>query len=357
MLNDNCYVVVMAGGAGTRLWPLGTKDRPKHLLQLFDGKCLIERTIDKLKGHIPDDRIIVLTSVHYETLTKQILTQLPPENFICEPCVRDTASAIGLAATVIKQRCATATMIMLTADQIIEPADHFNTAIANAADFLEIHPEMLIAFGVEATSPNTLVGWQKLGDTHEFPGCKVSQIAAFVEKPDLARAQTYMADGGYCWNSGQFAWKAETILKEIEAYLPEAIPLLDQIGQAWNTASQDQVLNEVFPKMPKGSIDYGIMQKTLNACSIFLPCSWEDMGTHAALVEKIGVKDGSSLVSGKAIVTGEGNRVLSDTDQTVVVASDNVTVVVTDGVVYVGDNDTDIKALVNKVAAEAPDIL
>ena len=357
MLKDNCYVVVMAGGAGTRLWPLGNKNRPKHLLKVFNGKCLIELTIDKLKGHIPDDRIIVLTSVHYETLTKQILTQLPPDNFICEPCVRDTASAIGLAATVLKQRCATATMVMLTADQIIEPADQFNTAIANAADFLEAHPEMLIAFGVEATSPNTKVGWQKLGHTHAFPGCEVRQIAAFVEKPDLARAQTYMADGGYCWNSGQFAWKAATILKEIDAYLPDATGLLEQIGDAWNTASRQQVLNDVFPKMPKGSIDYGIMQKTPSACSIFLPCSWEDMGTHASLVEKIGSKQGDNLVSGKAIVTGSGNRLLANTDQTVVVASDNVTVVVTDNVVYVGNNNTDVKALVDNVAQKAPDIL
>ena len=123
MLDDCCYAVVMAGGAGTRLWPLSTQDCPKHLLKLFDGKCLIELTVEKLKGHIPEERIIILTSVNYRELTQQTLSQIPPENFVYEPCVRDTASAIGLAATVLKQRCASATMVMLTADQIIEPAE------------------------------------------------------------------------------------------------------------------------------------------------------------------------------------------------------------------------------------------
>ena len=118
MLSNDCYAVVMAGGAGTRLWPLSSRDVPKHFLKLFAGKSLIELTVDKLSGHIPDDRIIILTSVNYKTLARETLPQVPSENFVYEPCVRDTASAIGLAATVLKTRCATATMIVLTADQI-----------------------------------------------------------------------------------------------------------------------------------------------------------------------------------------------------------------------------------------------
>ena len=213
MLSDNCYAVVMAGGAGTRLWPLSSRDMPKHFLKLFGGRSLIELTVDKLSGHIPDDRILILTSVKYKAVAQQTLPQIPPENFVYEPCLRDTASAIGLAATVLKTRCPAATMIVLTADQIIEPADQFNTAIANAATFLELHPDQLVAFGVEAASPSTLVGWQKLGETVDFPGCEVRRIAAFTEKPELEIAQRYMNEGGYCWNSGQFAWKAETILQ------------------------------------------------------------------------------------------------------------------------------------------------
>ncbi len=347
----------MAGGAGTRLWPLSSKDKPKHLLKLFDGKCLIELTIEKLKNHIPDDRILVLTSVNHKKLTQQTLTHIPPENFIYEPCVRDTASAIGLAATVLKQRCEDATMIMLTADQIIEPADRFNTAIANAASFLESHPDMLVAFGVEAASANTLVGWQKLGDALDFPDCEVRRIVEFTEKPDLETAQRYMGAGNYCWNSGQFAWKAKAILKEITTHLPEASGFLKQIGAAWNTTSRDQVLSDLFPQMPKGSIDYKIMQKTNKACSIFLRCSWEDMGTHAALAGKIGAKHKSNIVLGKAVVTGTGNTVLNKTDQSVVVAHDNITVVVTDNTVFIGDPNTDMKALVESVAQQAPEIL
>jgi mannose-1-phosphate guanylyltransferase len=330
---------------------------PKHFLKLFDGRSLIELTVDKLSGHIPDDRIIILTSVKYREIAQQTLPQIPPENFVYEPCLRDTASAIGLAATVLKTRCATATMIMLTADQIIEPADGFNAAIGHAATFLESHPDQLVAFGVEAASPSTLVGWQKLGEPMDFPGCEVRKIAAFTEKPALEIAQGYMNEGGYCWNSGQFAWKAQTILREINTHLPETTALLNRIGEAWNTSAREQVLGELFPRMPKGSIDYKVMQKTKNACSILLPCSWEDMGTHAALAGRIGATRNGNVVSGKVVVTGTGNTVLADTDQCVVVASDNITVVVTDTTVFVGDRSTDMKALMEHVAREAPEIV
>lgn len=357
MLSDDCFAVIMAGGAGTRLWPLSSRDKPKHFLKLFEGQSLIELTVNKLRGHIPDDRILILTSVKYKTVAQQTLPQIPPENFVYEPCLRDTASAIGLAATVLQTRCPDATMIVLTADQIIEPADRFNTAIANAAAFLKLYPDQLVAFGVEAASPSTLVGWQKLGRIVDFPGCEVRRIAAFTEKPELEVAQRYMKEGGYCWNSGQFAWKAETILTEINEHLPDAIPLLTQIGQAWNTSTREQVLGEAYPNMPKGSIDYKVMQKTSIACSILLPCSWEDMGTHTALAEKIGEEHDNSIVMGKAVVQGAENIVLANTGQYVVVASDNLMVVVTDNTVFVGDRDTDMKALVEHVAQQAPEIV
>lgn len=357
MLPDDCYAVVMAGGAGTRLWPLSTQGRPKHFVKLFDGRSLIELTVGKLKDHVPDDRIIILTSVRYRELARQTMPQIPSENFIFEPCIRDTTSAIGLAATVLQERCEGATLVMLTADQIIEPAEAFNTALAQACSFLEAHPERLLAFGVEAASPSTLVGWQKLGERLDFPGCEVRKIVEFTEKPPLEVAQRYLAEGGYCWNTGQFAWKAATILEEIAAHLPEAGALLTKIGRAWNTGSREQVLNDLFPQMPRGSIDYKIMQKTGNACSILLPCRWEDMGTHAALAEKIGKAHNSNVTVGKTVVEGTGNRVVAATGQCVVVGTDNVIVVVTDNAVFVGDSNTDMKALVETVADQRPEVV
>jgi mannose-1-phosphate guanylyltransferase/mannose-1-phosphate guanylyltransferase/mannose-6-phosphate isomerase len=216
----------------------------------------------------------------------------------------------------------------------------------------------LVAFGVEAASPSTLVGWQKLGATVDFRDCEVKRIAAFTEKPQLEIAQRYMDEGGHRWNSGQFAWKAETILREINAYLPEAGPLLARIGEAWDTAERDRVLGELFPRMPKGSIDYKVMQKTSNACSVLLPCSWEDTGTHAALAGKVGSKSNNdNIVHGKAVVLGMENIVLANTDQYVVVASDSLTVVVTRDAVFVGDRNADMKALVEDVARRIPEIV
>ena len=211
-----------------------------------------------------------------------------------------------------------------------------------------------MAFGVEAAAPSTLVGWQKLGETVDFPGCEVRKSAAFTEKPEREIARQYTNAGGYCWNSGQFAWKAETILSEIDAHLPEATGLLTQIGQAWNTSAREQVLAELYPKMPKGSIDYRVMQKTRNACSILLPCSWEDMGTRAALASRISEKCGNNLVVGKALVPGKRNIILANTDQHVVVAADNLIVVITEDTVFVGDRNTDMKTLVEYVDEQEP---
>jgi mannose-1-phosphate guanylyltransferase len=205
---------------------------------------------------------------------------------------------------------------------------------------------------VEAASANTQVGWQKLGKTLGFPDCEVREIAAFTEKPDLAVAQRYMDEGGYCWNSGQFAWKAETILKEINTHLPATTPLLQEIGACWHTASRDRVLERLFPRMPKGSIDYEVMQKTDNACSICLSCRWEDMGTHVALAERICARQGTNLVSGRAVVMGTGNRVLNATNQSVVVTCDNMVVVVANNTVLIGTPDMNMKALVERVSPD-----
>ena len=190
----------------------------------------------------------------------------------------------------------------------------------------------------------------------DFTGCEVRKIVAFTEKPDLEVAQRYLSQGGYCWNSGQFAWKADAILKEIDTHLPAATALLTQIGEAWDTPSRQQVLDDVFPRMPKGSIDYKLMQKTHNACSILLPCSWEDMGTHAALAGRIGRQHDGNFVIGKAVIQGVENLILANTDQHIVVAADNLQVVVTDDAVFVGDRSTDMKALVELVARQAPEI-
>ncbi len=193
------------------------------------------------------------------------------------------------------------------------------------------------------------------------PGAEPVQHTFLLEQsqiePALAVAQEYLNQGGYCWNSGQFAWKAATILEEIDTCLPGSSESLAQIGAAWNSPEREQVLAEVYPQMPKGSIDYEVMQKTSRACSILLPCSWEDMGTHTALAQRVGKKEGQNLVMGKAVTPGAGNIVLANTDQTVVVARDDLTVVVTDDAVFVGDKDTDMKELMEIIAKQSPEIV
>jgi mannose-1-phosphate guanylyltransferase len=297
------YAVIMAGGTGKRLWPLSRKTRPKQVLKLFQGQNLLRLCFDRLSPIFDARNIIVLTNSGYADTVRESVTGLPFNNVISEPVVRDTTGAIGLAASILAKFDPDASMAVVTADQIIEPSDVFQQAIKDALAFVNANPDRLITFGINPTSPSTQLGYIKCSAPKKYPNCKneIFTVDSFKEKPSEETARRYLAEGKYFWNSGIFVWKAKTILALINKYLPDAMDPLRKIAAAWDGPHQDETLNDFFPKLPKISIDFAVMEKAPGVHAIKLDCRWLDLGSFAALADIIqSDKNNNIVVAGQS---------------------------------------------------------
>ncbi len=281
------YAVIMAGGTGKRLWPLSRRKRPKQVLKLLDGHTLLRRCFERLAPLFDTRNILVLTNAAYADLVRENLPDLPAENVIAEPAVRDTAGAIGLAAAVVAGYDPRATLAVVTADQVMQPHEVFQQAIKDALTFVDANPDNMITFGIKPTFPSTLLGYIKCVNPRKCPRCdnEIYNVEAFVEKPDQKTAQEYFDQGDYFWNSGMFVWKAKTILAQLDKFLPQATEPLSKIQAAWNGPDRRSTLEEWFPKLPAISIDYAVMEKARNVNAIRLDCRWLDLGSFAALAD------------------------------------------------------------------------
>ncbi|MHC5059616.1 MAG: mannose-1-phosphate guanylyltransferase [Planctomycetota bacterium] len=311
------YVVIMAGGTGKRLWPLSRQTRPKQVLKLLDGQTLLRRCFDRLTPIFDVRNIIVLTNAGYADLVRENLVELPYGNVIAEPAVRDTAGAIGLAASVLTKYDPNATMAVVTADQLIEPADVFENAMTDALAFINENEEALITFGIRPTFASRQLGYIELGAVQPCPNSagQVYVVDSFKEKPDSATAEEYVTSGQCCWNSGMFVWKARAILRNLHELLPACVEPLQRIQAEWDGPNQDETLKEWFLKMPKISIDFAVMEKAKNVYAIRLDCRWLDMGSFAALADIISSDENDNIVVA-------GHSELLDSKNNIVITED-----------------------------------
>ena len=293
------YVVVMAGGTGKRLWPLSRKKRPKQVLKIIDGQTLLWKCFQRLKPIFDVKNIIILTNAEYVDIVRENLPELPAENVIAEPAVRDTASAIGLAATVLTKRDSEATMAVVTADQLMEPDEIFQTAVKDALKFVNDNPESMITFGVKPSFADTQLGYIKCSDARKYAGCEneIYSVEAFREKPNEKTAKEYLNSGQYFWNAGMFVWKAKTILAHLAKFLPESVEPLGKISADWNSPNQQKTLNEWFVKLPKISIDYAVMEKAEKVFAIKLDCKWFDMGSFEAMADIVDCDENNNVAA------------------------------------------------------------
>jgi mannose-1-phosphate guanylyltransferase len=308
----------MAGGTGKRLWPLSREKRPKQVLKLIGGETLLRKCFDRLTPIFDKRNIIVLTNAGYADIIRENLPEVPYGNVIPEPAVRDTAGAIGLAATILTKFDPDATMAVVTADQLIEPAEVLQDAITDGLGFVNANPESIITFGIKPTFPSTQLGYIKLGEKAKADKCKntVSKVDCFVEKPDKEKAEGYLASGDYCWNSGLFVWKAKTVLDGIRENLPDAVEPLRRIQAAWDGPTQDETLRKWFLKMPKISIDYAVMEKAKSVYAIGLDCHWIDMGSFAALADIVSADaDNNIIIAGKSEIFDSKNNIIATEDK------------------------------------------
>ena len=292
------YVVIMAGGTGKRLWPLSRKKRPKQVLKILEGETLLRCCFQRLSPMFDSRNIIVLTNSQYVDTVRKNLPELPFNNVIAEPAVRDTAGAIGLAATVLTKYDPEATMAVVTADQLIEPAEVLQNAIKEALRFVNQTPENIITFGIAPTYASTQFGYIKCGEQVSDSGiCKVEE---FKEKPDAQTATGYFKDKNYLWNAGMFVWKAKTVLSLMKKFLPESTEPLENIRKDWDGPNQQQALKDWFVKLPKISIDYAVMEKAPGVHTIKLDCRWLDMGSFVALADFISSDENKNIVAAGA---------------------------------------------------------
>jgi len=335
------YAVIMAGGTGKRLWPLSREKRPKQVLRLLDGQTLLRKCFHRLAPIFDTRNIIVLTNAGYADVVRENLPEIPYNNVIAEPVVRDTVGAVGLAAAILTKSDADATMAVVTADQLIEPEEVFRQALEDALYFINKNPDDLFTFGIKPSFAATQYGYIKCAKPAAVAGCKnkLCTVESFKEKPNEAAAEEYLKGGGYFWNSGIFVWKACTILAGIEKSLPGATEPLKNIHAAWDGPQQQAVLQQWFPKLPKISIDFAVMEKAQNVFAIQLDCRWLDLGSFAALADVISSDENNNIVISDAselldcrdsvFVTEEKGHLIAaiGLDQIVVAHSHNATLI------------------------------
>ncbi|MGM9991943.1 MAG: mannose-1-phosphate guanylyltransferase [Candidatus Bruticola sp.] len=287
--------VIMAGGAGTRFWPVSTSARPKQFLNLFGGRTLLQQSFDRLKGIVPLERILVLTSKKFVNLVKKQLPELSKEQIIGEPCRRDTAAAVALASLLVQKLFGDCTMLVLTSDHYIEPTDKFQRVILSAAAGSK-HSKAIYTLGIKPTYAATAYGYLECGlqidDPADSPAFdelltpsapKHFQLLRFKEKPQEPQAQAFFESGHFFWNSGMFVWETETILSEFSRQLPKHLENLKPAIKVYGTPYWEQALASAFEKLRKISVDYAIMERAREIRIVEADFNWLDLGDWMAV--------------------------------------------------------------------------
>jgi len=326
------YPVIMAGGSGTRFWPLSRKNRPKQFLPLAGEGPLLVSTVGRLPPLARIERTYVVCGPNHAAAVRRLVPRLPKGNLLVEPCPRNTAPCVGLAALHVARRDPKGVMAMLPADHHIARPEAFREALAAAAELAR--KDAIATIGIRPSRPETGYGYLKVGARmpaagkargHHHP----HRVERFVEKPDVVTAARYLAEGNYLWNSGIFLFRADVILEEIRKAMPVLGEQLEVIGESLGTPSYLRTLKRVFPGAPSISIDYGVMEKSQRIAVVPAEFGWSDVGSFAALSEVRQTDDLGNVVEGAALVIdGRDDVVLAQRRRPVaVIGVDDVVVV------------------------------
>jgi len=354
------FPVVMAGGSGTRFWPLSRRSRPKQFLALAGDLPLLTATVRRLPPLAKPADTYVVCGPSHAAAARKLVRELPAGNFIVEPCARNTAPCVGLAALHVAARHRHGIVAMLPADHHIARPEAFREAIAEAARLAE--KGHIVTIGIRPHAPETGYGYLKVGA--KVPGKvrgrnQARKVERFVEKPDVVTAARYLADGHYLWNSGMFVFRADVILEEIRRAMPVLGEQLEAIQQSIGTPRYRRTLARVFPDCPSISIDYGVMEKSQRIVVVPADFGWSDVGSFAALPEVRQVDHLGNLVEGDALVIdGRNNVVLATKGRPVaVVGLDEVVVVDAGDAILVcrKDRAQDVRKAVDELARRGRD--
>ena len=334
-MTQHTYAIIMAGGGGTRLWPVSRKQLPKQLLPLLGKETLFQSTVARLKKLFPLEHIFVVTVAEQARVMQEQVPSIPAENYLIEPAPRGTASVVALAAGVLKNRDPQGVMVIQTADHHIRDNELFNYLINTAMEVAQ--KNYLVTLGITPTFPSTGYGYIQQGDPlegeYKYP---VYTVRRFKEKPDQATAQQLIKSGDHSWNSGMFVWRADAILSEIEKQMPELYAAVTAIVSAWDTAEREDVLHEHWNNLKSQTIDYGVMEKAERGA--VLPAGglgWSDVGSWDSLFEVL-------LPDADGNVAVNAQHMEVDSHKTLVYSVDDQRLIVTiglDDIVVVDSGD------------------
>lgn len=315
------HAIVMAGGSGTRFWPASRAALPKQLLPLAGERTLLQDTVARLDGLVPPDRILVVTSARLLDAARHQLPEVAESGLVGEPCKRDTAPCVGLAALLVSRHDADATMAVMPSDHVIRPVAAFQAAIRQAAALVESRPGRLVTFGIRPTYAAEGFGYIQQGEPLAVgpDDAPAHAVARFREKPPASVARDYLAAGTYLWNAGIFVWKAKTILAALAERQPETLQRLERIAAAWDTPHRDDVFAAEFAAIRGISIDYAVLEHAADVAVIEAPFTWDDLGGWSAVARQRGTDDQGNTIVGRHLGIGSTGTIVHAGDGHLVV--------------------------------------
>lgn len=342
--------LIMAGGRGERFWPKSRKNLPKQFLSLTnDGKTMIQLTVERILPLVDIKDIYIATNEAYKKLVQEQLPALPAENILCEPVGRNTAPCIGLGAAHIHHKYEDAVMIVLPSDHLIKNNAMFAQTLEEACTIAE-EGHNLVTLGITPNYPETGYGYIKANQFSSLGNAYA--VECFVEKPNQELAQQYIDSRDYYWNSGMFIWKVSTILSNIKTFLPEIYQGLEAIHTAIGTDAHEDVLKNIFPKLPSESIDYGVMEKASDIYILPGNFGWDDVGSWLAIERIKGSDDRHNTITGNVIALDTTNCTIEASDKLIAtVGLNNIIVVDTEDATLICSKEktNNIKEILEKL--------
>lgn len=349
-MKNNYYAVIMAGGVGSRFWPVSTQQFPKQFHDMLGtGQSLIQRTFERINDFVPSSNILIATNEHYENLVLEQLPKTTKQQLLLEPTMRNTAPCILYAALKIYNQNPDAVMLIAPSDHWIEDETEFSRNITTSFEACTKN-DILMTLGIQPDSPNTGYGYIQFEENNT----EIKKVKNFTEKPNLETAKEFLASGDYLWNAGIFVWSAKSILKAFKKHLPEMIDILDDGNNVYNSDFEDDFIRSNYSKCENISIDYGIMERSKNVYVLPVDFGWNDLGTWGSLYNKLEKDNQQNATVGAQTIfrDANGNMIRTQNGKRVVIQGlENFIVVEKDDVLLIcpRKDEQDIKQISGQV--------